>query len=336
PVTGVAQRVELEVGDNVKRGQHLLSIEPLRPTVLDPRERAQAQARVAAAEASLRAAEENARAAKTEAELAERESARISKLCQIQCASQQEQDQAAVRAQTARASQRSAQFAVKVARYELEAARTALTYTAGKQGGKPAELVPVDSPIDGRILKIEHESEGVVQPGTPLLELGDPRALEVETEVLSEDAVRIHPGTPVVYERWGGGEDLQGTVTTVEPVAFTKVSALGVEEQRVLVISDITSDTKLWRQLGDGYRVEARFILWRGDDVLQVPASALFRYGDGWAVFAVRDGRARRQQVELGHRNGLAAQIVKGLTAGEQVIVHPDDTIADGKRVRIR
>lgn len=336
PVAGVAQRIELKVGDAVRRGQQLLSIEPLKPSVLDPRERARAQAQVAAAGAALRAAEERAGAAKTEAELAARESARIDRLCEAQCASKQERDQAATRALSARANQRSAEFAVKVARYDLEAARTALTHTAGSQGTKPAVLVPVDSPIDGRILKLMHESEGAVTPGTALLELGDPRALEVVTDVLSEDAVRIHPGTPVVYERWGGGEDLRGEVTSVEPVAFTKVSALGVEEQRVRVVSDITSAPKLWRKLGDGYRVETRFILWQGAHVLQVPASALFRYRDGWAVFAIRNGRAHRQSVEIGRRSGLAAQIVKGLDAGELVIMHPDDTIANGVRVMSR
>ena len=335
PVAGVAQRIELNVGDSVKRGQRLLSIEPLRPAVLDPRERAQAQARVAAAEAGLQAAEARAQAAKTEAELAAREAERITKLCETQCASRQEQDQAVARAQTARANQRSAEFAVKVARYDLDAARTALTHTASGQQGQPAELVPVVSPIDGRVLRIMHESEGAVTPGTPLLELGNPRSLEVVTDVLSEDAVRIHPGTAVAYERWGGGE-LHGVVTRVEPVAFTKVSALGVEEQRVRVLSDITSTPAQWRTLGDGYRVETRFVLWRGNDVLQVPASAVFRHGAGWAVFAVRDGRAVLQSVELGQRNGLADQVVRGLKEGARVVMHPDDTIHDGVRVSAR
>lgn len=335
PVAGVAQRIELSVGDSVKRGQRLLSIEPLSPAVLNPRERAQAQARVAAAEAALQAARARAQAAASEAELAIREAERITKLCKTECASRQEQDQAVARAQTARANQRSAEFAVKVARYDLDAARTALTHTASGQKGQPGELVPVVSPIDGRVLKIMHESEGAVVPGTALLELGNPRSLEVVTDVLSEDAVRIHPGTPVIYGRWGGGE-LRGVVTRVEPVAFTKVSALGVEEQRVRVLSDITSAPAQWQSLGDGYRVESRFVLWQGNDVLQVPASAVFRRGDGWAVFAVRDGRAKLQVVKLGQRNGLAAEVRDGLKEGERIVMHPDDTIHDGVRVAAR
>lgn len=336
PVAGLAQRIERKVGDSVKQGTPLLSIEPLMPTALDPRERAQARARVAAAEAGLRAAEAQAQAAQVEAGLAEREAARVAKLYAIQGISQQEHDQALARAQSARAAQRSATFAVHVARADLEAARAALALGPGEAHGKPAELVRVRAPVDGRILRIMHESEGPVQPGTPLVELGDPRSLEVETDVLSENAVQMHPGTPVQYLRWGGDGVLHGEVTSIEPVATTKVSALGVEEQRVRVISNLATAPQHWRGLGDGYRVEARFILWRGDDVLQVPSSALFRVGERWAVFVVRNGRAQRRWVELGHRSGLAAQVTHGISAGDEVVAYPDDTLEDGARVAIR
>lgn len=336
PLAGLAQRVELEVGDNVKRGAPLLSIEPMLPTALDPRERAQARARVAAAEAGLHAADARAQAAQVEADAAEREAARVAKLYAIQAVSQQEHDQVLARAQSARANQRSASFAVQVARADLETARMMLTHGPGEPLGKPAERVRVRAPVDGRVLRIMHESEGPVQPGTPLLELGDPRSLEVETDVLSENAVQMHPGTPVQYLRWGGDGTLQGVVTSVEPVATTKVSALGVEEQRVRVISNLATAPQRWRGLGDGYRVEARFILWRGDDVLQVPSSALFRVGDRWAVFVVHNGRAQRRWIELGHRSGLAAQVMQGLSAGEKVVVYPDDTLDDGARVASR
>jgi len=196
--------------------------------------------------------------------------------------------------------------------------------------------VAVRAPAGGRVLKVLRKSEGVVGAGEPLLEIGDARALEVAVEVLSADAVRIAPGTRVLFERWGGPVPLEGRVRVVEPTAFTKVSALGVEEQRVRVIAGITSPRQLWERLGDGYRVEASFILWEGEDVLQVPASALFRYQQGWAVFVEEGAFARRRLVQVDHRNGLAAEILSGLAEGERVIVHPDDSVEDGKAVQPR
>ena len=166
--------------------------------------------------------------------------------------------------------------------------------------------------------------------------VGDPHALEVEVDVLSADAVRLHPGTKVEFERWGGDGKLEGKVRIVEPVGFTKVSALGVEEQRVWVIVDFTSPAAQWQTLGDGYRVEASFILWEGDDVLQVPASTLFRDGEKWALFVVQDGKAVKRDVQVGQRNGLSAQILSGIKAGDRVIVHPDDQVKDGVRVAVR
>jgi HlyD family secretion protein len=185
-------------------------------------------------------------------------------------------------------------------------------------------------------LKVEHESEGIVIRGQPLVEIGNPRTLEVAVDVLSADAVRILPGMPVRFERWGGVGVLQGRVRVVEPVGFTKMSALGVDEQRVWVISDITSDPRTWSRLGDGYRVEAEFILWKEDNGLKVPASALFRQGKDWAVFAVERGKARLRPVTLGHRNGLSAQLLGGAREGETVIVHPDETIHHGVTVSTR
>jgi HlyD family secretion protein len=168
------------------------------------------------------------------------------------------------------------------------------------------------------------------------MDIGDPRALEVEVDVLSADAVRLHSGTKVEFERWGGEGRLAGKVRVVEPVGFTKVSALGVEEQRVWVIVDFTSPAAQWQQLGDGYRVEASFILWEENNVLQVPASFLFRDGAGWALFAVQQGRAVKRVVQIGQRNGLSAQILSGLNEGDRVIVHPDDQVHDSVRVAER
>jgi len=336
PVDGVACRVQLNVGDPVEQGQVLLGISPLESQVLDPRSRARAQARVAAAESALRAAGEQAQAAAADQEFTRNELARLRPLMEQGLISREAFDRATNLARTSAAAKRSADFNVEVARYDLEAARTTLEYSAATASGVAVERVPVRAPISGRILKIEHECEGPVRTGEPLFEVGDPGSLEVEVDVLSADAVRIEPGMQVLFERWGGEQPLQGVVRIVEPVGFTKISALGVEEQRVLVISDFVSPAAEWIRLGDGYRVEAGFILWQDEDVLQVPASSLFRYGDGWALFVVEDNNARRREVTIGKRNGLIAQIVDGVSAGETVIIHPSDAVEDGRRVELR
>jgi HlyD family secretion protein len=217
----------------------------------------------------------------------------------------------------------------------LERARAALAY-AGAAGRGSGDALAVRSPVDARVLKVMHESEGTVQPGTPLIELGDPESLEVEVEVLSGQAVKIAPGARVLFDRWGGDKPLEGRVRIVEPTGFTKISALGVEEQRVRVIADFTSPREEWQRIGDGYRIEARFVVWEGADVLQIPASALFRHNHGWAVFVADGGRARLQPIETGQRNGLQVEVLSGIGAGDTVIAHPDDKIGDGRRVKPR
>lgn len=336
PVTGYALRIDLHVGDELQQGQVLLLLEPLRASVLDARARAQAQANVGAAEASVRAAEQAVRAASVAAQLADTELRRIRDLRRKELVPQAELDRAATRADSAHIARRSSEFSRDVAHHELEVARTALQYSAAQPPGQPAEQVRITTPVNGRVLKIYHESEGVVGAGEALLEIGNPAALEVEVEVLSADAVRIMPGMRVLFERWGGDGVLEGRVRLIEPAGFTKISALGVEEQRVRVIADLTTEAQRWVRLGDGYRVEARFILWSEDKVLQVPASALFRYQGGWAVFVMDGDRAWRRGVAIGERNGLAAQVMKGIDAGVEVITHPDDTIDDGVRVERR
>jgi HlyD family secretion protein len=333
PVAGYLQRIQLDVGDRVTQDQVLAVMEPLRPEVLDPRSRARAEAQVAAAEAALHAAEEQATAAAAETKFARAELARKRKLQADSLISEGELDAATTRVRQAAAEQRSADFKVDVARFELEAAQTALQFSITGNGATAPESVKLRAPVASRVLQLHHESEGVVATGEALLEIGDPEALEVAVDVLSADAVRIRSGTPVEFHRWGGEQPLDGVVRSIEPTGFTKVSALGVEEQRVWVIADLSTPREQWQQLGDGYRVEAEFILWQEDAVLQVPASALFRSADGWAVFAVIDGRARLTQVETGRNNGLATQIITGLDASVRVIVHPDDRIEDGVRV---
>ena len=185
-------------------------------------------------------------------------------------------------------------------------------------------------------MRVFEESTKVVAPGTELLELGNPRDLEIEIDVLSSDAVKIKSGSKVILEQWGGDTPLEGVVRVVEPAGFTKISALGVEEQRVWVIADFTAPREAWRALGDAYRVEARIVVWEDEHVTKVPTSALFRHGDDWAVFSYEAGRARLRLVKIGRRNGLEAQVLEGLTADTQVIVHPSDKVADGVLARAR
>jgi HlyD family secretion protein len=335
PVAGYAKRVALDVGDPVRKGQVLAELEPLRAESLDPRSRATAEARVATAEAALRAAEERVREAAAADEYAAARLDRTRKLTEAGLTPRDTLEQVESEAKRALATKGAADQAADAARHEVEAARAALT-RGGMSGGGEDEKVAVRSPVTGHVLAVRHESEGVVPAGTPLLEVGDPGRIEVEVDVLSADAVRIRKGTQVRFERWGGDVPLEGAVRRVEPVGFTKVSALGVEEQRVLVIVDITSRRDLWKGIGDGYRLEASFILWEEKDVLQVPAGAVFRSGGRFAVYVPEKGRAKIRPVELGKRNGLAAQVLSGLSEGETVILHPGDTVAEGRKVRPR
>ncbi len=339
PVDGVACRQKLNVGDEVKQGQVLLGITPLESQVLDPRSRAQTKAQVAAGESALHAAEQQAEAAEAAAKLAVIEHDRLKPLVKKGVISTDAYDKAATQVETTAAAQRSADFQIEVARYELQAAKTVLEYTAIDRlaaKAEPAERIPVVSPIDGRVLKVARECEGPVRTGDMLIEVGDPKVLEIEVDVLSADAVKIKTGMKVLFERWGGEQPLEGMVRIIEPVGFMKFSALGVEEQRVLIISDFTSPTEQWQRMGDGYRVEAKFILWHEDDVLQVPASSLFRYKEGWAVFVVENRHAKRRVVKVGQRNGLTAQILEGVSEGEAVVNHPGDDVEDGRRVKQR
>ncbi len=337
PVAGYLRRIELRVGDRVEQGMTLAELEPVRSEVLDPRSRAQAKARVAAAEAAYKAARETARAAASDADYAQSEYQRLRKLCEVKCViSEDELERSEAQAERSQANRRSSEFAVEVARFELEAARTALEYSAAKPNEEIAETVEVSSPVNGQVLGQRRESEGVVVAGQPLLEIGDPGALEVVVDLLSTDAVKVEPGTRVLFERWGGENTLEGRVRVVEPTGFTKISALGVEEQRVWVVVDLTSPPQAWQRLGDGYRVEAMFILWEGSDILQIPSSALFRHVGDWTVFVITNERAERRKVTLGKRNGLRAQILSGLTEGEQVILHPDESIEPGTRIQRR
>ncbi len=335
PIAAYARRIDLDVGDAVQTGMPLVRLEPMHAEVLDPRRRAEAEARVAAAQANVHAAEQRVHAARASADLAHKELARVRALRPSGHISADAEDRAVTEVDRTEAEVRSAQFAVTTAKHEMEAAQTALRFSAAA-GADDREPIVVHAPVGGQVLRIPRKSEGPVAAGQALIEIGDPRYLEAEIDVLSADAVRIQPGAKVLFERWGGEGALQGVVRVVEPVGFTKISALGVEEQRVWVIVSFTSPPEQWRRLGDGYRVEASFVLWEGDDVLQVPASALFRDGSGWALFLVSNDRAVKRSVLMGERNGLSAQILSGVEQGDRVIVHPDEQIHDGARLAVR
>lgn len=335
PVSGYMRRITLDAGDAVKKGRTVAELEPLRSAVLDPRSKAEAEAAVSAAEAALKAAEEKQRSAAAEATYAASSLERLQELFKEGYVSQDRLDQVQQDARRTAAIRLSAEAEARVARFELDKARSVLRYSAA-EGALGNGIVKISSPVDGRVLKLRRESEGTVSAGEPLIDIGDPSALEVAVEVLSDSAVSISTGTPVTFERWGQAAPLEGIVRVVEPEGFTKISSLGVEEQRVLVIADFTSPREEWERLGDAYRVEARFITWQGKNVLQVPASALFRRGSDWAIFVVKEGRARERRVRVGHQNGLESEILSGLQEGEEVILYPDESIKDGTRVKRR
>jgi len=333
PVAGYMRRVSLEAGDSVKKGQAVAELEPLRSGTLDPRSRAAARAEVSAAESALGSAKENLEAARADAEFAKARLERTQKLYDGGFASRNTLDQAVSDAKRTEANRLAAEAAVLTAGHEVQRARAALAYSGAVDRGS---AVAVRTPVAGKVLKVWKESAGVVAPGEPIMDIGDPEHIEVKVEVLSVDAVKIAPGTPVLFERWGGEGALEGVVKTVEPSGFTKVSSLGVEEQRVNVIAAITSPPEKRQGVGDGFRVDARFVLWEGRAVVRVPASALFRSGKDHGVFVVRNGRARLQPVTVGHTNGLFAEILSGVAEGDRVIEHPDESISDGTRVRAR
>lgn len=334
PVPGQVLRIELEPGDPVKRGDAVASVRPAPPALLDARSRAEAQAAVESARAAVGQAQAQKKRAEPTAALALSELERVRDLFERGIVPQRELDARDAEARGAQEALRAAQFAAVSAEHQLEMAQARMVQATGGAGaGLPVVL---RSPIDGVVFKRVRESESVVAAGEPLLELGDPARLEIVSDLLSTDAVRVRPGARVLIEQWGGDRTVHGRVRRIEPSGFMKVSALGVEEQRVNVIVDFEDPAEAWKALGDGYRVEVRIVIWEGQDVLKVPTSSLVRQGDAWAVFAAASGRARLRKVELGRRNGLEAEVLSGLEAGQQVVVHPSDTLADGSRIAPR
>jgi HlyD family secretion protein len=332
PVAGRLQRIELEPGEAVVAGETVVArLEPAASPLLDPRTRRELSVATAAARAAVGQARAEREQQATRVERArvtlerDRELARAGAITRDQI----EASEAALA--TAREALRAAEFTVQRAQSELDLAEARL----GTPGGS-GRLLSVLAPTSGVVLRRLHESEALVPAGEPLLELGDPARTEIVADLLSSDAVRVAAGAPVVIERWGGDRPLEGRVRRVEPSGFTKVSALGVEEQRVNVIIDWSSAAAPPPALGDGYRVDVAIELWRGDDVLSLPAGALFRRGDDWAAFRVDGDRARLTPVAVGHRTAKQVEVESGLSAGDRVILYPPDTLSDGSRVEVR
>lgn len=338
PIAGRARRIEAEVGDPVAAGRTVVAeIEPIDPAFLDVRSEAQAQAAVRTAEAARDLARAELDRAQADLVFAEAEVKRARRLIRDDTISQRRLDEDERAYKTAKANLATAQAALDMRGAELERARAELLSPLAARGMKPScPCVPVTAPVDGQVLQVIHESEAVVSAGQPLIEIGDPEDLEIVADLLSTEAVRVEPGQRVMIEEWGGGAVLNGRVERVEPYGFTKVSALGIEEQRVNVIIDFTDPPAQWRRLGHGYRVEARIVLWENEDVLKVPLSALFRDAGDWTIFVEREGRAEKRRVEPGRHNGLESEILEGLAVGERIVLYPSDRVVAGVRLTAR
>lgn len=334
PITGNLARLDLEAGDTIEEGQILARLVPLPPPLLDSRTRAEAKARVDSAFAARRQAQAAVNRARFQRDFAKQESERALAVVKQGGLARSDADRAVSTYHGSEEDLRSAEFGGRVADHQLTLAQTALMQLTGK--AEEGEQLDIISPVAGQILKVFQESEGVAPGGTAIVEVGDPAALEVVVDVLSQDATRIPAGAKTTIERWGGKNSLLGHVRVVEPSAFTKLSALGVEEQRVNVIIDMDDDRELWSNLGDGYRVEARISVWEGEDVLKVPASAVFRSDEAWAAFVVEEGTAVVRTVELGETNGLETEVLSGLEEGDAVIAYPSDSVRDGVSVKAR
>jgi HlyD family secretion protein len=337
PIAGSLVRIALRPGDAVQPGTPLASVRPLAPPLLDERSREQAEARLGAARAARRqtlSAIERARAAEA---FAAKELVAARALSARDALAPRSLDLAELEAKSRREELASAELGAKVAEHEVRMAEAALArFDRASRASEPSFVVP--SPIAGRVLRVLRQSEGVVQPGEPLVELGDPSSLELVVDVLTSDAVRLPPQACALVERWGGEAPLEARVRLVEPSAFTRVSALGVEEQRVNVLLDVVSPREAWARAGDGYAALARLVVWEAGAVRVVPENAAFRHGEVWAVFVLdqANGVARLTPVELGHRSGAFAEVRSGLDEGALVLVHPSDRVVDGARVAPR
>lgn len=338
PISGRVRRIESDVGDKVLAGKTIVArVEPIDPSFLDVRSEAEARAAIQAAEAAKALSEAKLLEARAELDFARTELARARRLIKTDTISERALDEAKRGSKTRTAAVATVQAELKMRESELAKARARLVSPIETQKlHGSCKCVSIAAPVSGRILRLIRESEGVVKAGDSLVEIGNPDDLEIVVDFLSIDAVKVEPGQRVVIEDWGGDTSLKGRVRRIEPYGFTKVSALGIEEQRVNVIIDFTDPPGRWKRLAHGFRVEVRVVLWERDEVMKLPLTALFRDGEQWNVFVEEGGRARRRVVELGRTNGLQGEITGGLKAGEHVILHPSDRVVDGVRIRGR
>lgn len=338
PIAGRVRRIEAEPGDRLVANETLVAqIEPTDPVLLDPRSEAQAKAALNASESSAALARAELDKAEAELEFARAELKRSRQLASNGTISESEMDKAERSYKTSLAAFAMTQAELQVRNYELTRARAELMSPAeASELRDSCACVSILSPVDGRILQVSNESERIVSAGEPLVEIGDPEQLEIVVDILSSDAVRVQAGQNAFIDGWGGEARLKARVRRVEPFGFTKVSALGIEEQRVNVILDIASPREDWQRLGHGYQVDARIVLWESQDAIKVPLTALFRDGDRWAIFVSENDRAAQRIVEVGHRSEHDAEILQGLEAGEQVLVYPSESVEVGTRLERR
>lgn len=338
PIASDMARVDIEVGDTVTAGKTLIaSLRPIDPTFLDLRSEAERKATVDAAQAAVGLAEAEVERAQAELEFADADLKRAQSLKLGDTISARELQRAGIEAKTRKAALAAAQATLEVKRSELAAARAGLMGPeALADKAKQTCCVELTAPVSGKVLRVMRESEGVVSAGDPLVEIGNSDDLEVVADLLSTDAVQVREGAPVIITGWGEARVFTGHVRRVEPYGFTKVSALGIEEQRVNVLIDFDNKAEALAKLGHGFRVEVEIVTWQGDDVLQAPLSALFREGDSWAVFAIEKGHARLKTVEVGHRNTKTAEILAGLNTGDVLVLYPSDNVEAGSYVAPR
>ena len=326
PIPGRMLRVELEEGDSVRENQVVAMIEPL---PLNQQQQEEVLGRVASAEAAKRQADARAAHAREDYEQSRRDRERSEQLGRERVISAQALEQARNAEVTSGEELQAARFNAQAAASEVKVARAGLVGIGDRTA--PRKVISLHAPTAGRVLRVVEKSERVVQAGAPLVVLGDPAAIEIVTDVLTTDAVNIKPGATAFLEAWGGDHPLRAKVRLVEPAGFTKISALGVEEKRVNVVADFIDPAD---GLGDGFRVETRIVTWESPDILKIPGSAAFREPDGWSVFVLDSGRARRHAIEIGHRNQTEAEVLSGITVGEDVILHPSNQLREGVRVR--
>lgn len=335
PLAGRLLRIGYKAGAELQAGDTIARIMPGAPSFLDARAHAEARAGVESAAAALAAANSELERAEAQERFARTELERVTEVHARELIAVEAYDRARLQFRVAASALASARESVRMREADLEAARIRLTQPGGQ--GSETAIVDVVAPVPGRVLRIVNESESVIAAGAEIISLGDPGDLEVVVEMLSTDAVQVKPGADVIIRNWGReNEPLEGKVRLVEPYGFLKISALGVEEQRVNVIVDFVGPREKWSALGHGYRVEAAIVTWESDDVVQVPVASLFRSGGQWAVFRVEGGRARLTSVEVGRDNGRMAQVLSGLRDGDSVVLYPGETLSDGTRVQRR